>query len=94
MLSIVGNFLCNNYKQAKSLITTLTAQLAKAKRDLDIRKDDIFEQQHKEEKEYLRNVKEEDPQDILKMEYVRTLQHLASAEYIFYINILYSILMN
>lgn len=73
-----ARFLAGNYKQAMENIDRLSAQLRSAKLALGIATDDVFEQWHRAEAEYLRTLKEAPARDSLAANYVSNLRKLAA----------------
>lgn len=64
--------------------------LDKAKAALHIASDDVFLQWHYEEKAYLTSLKKEPEIDVLKTQYILTLQKLRAAEYTSFYLVLFS----
>jgi hypothetical protein len=71
--------LWQNFKYACSTLNTLSLELTALKTVYKIQSDDIFHQWLHAEKDYLSNCTIEPPKDILKVEYVQTLQKLHGA---------------
>lgn len=73
-----ARFLAGNYKQAKVNIEMLSEQLRSAKVALGIASDDVFEQWHQAEAEYLLTLKDAPARDSLAANYVSNLRKLAA----------------
>ena len=80
MLTPLGHFLYNNFKQAVENLSSLPAQLEAARNILNLESDEIFLDWHREEKAYLATLKKEPPSDILTMQYLDILKKLRTAE--------------
>lgn len=70
MLTDIGTFLINNFKQVQQNVANLSHQLAEAKAALAIEHDDVFDSWIAEEKMYLASTERLDDTDVLRMEYV------------------------
>ena len=75
-----GKFLYDNYVQALRNIASITEQLQDAMQVLKIDNISCFERWWLEERAYLDSLKHEPQGDVLKMEYLETLQKLKSVE--------------
>ncbi|KAF8579613.1 hypothetical protein K439DRAFT_1620392 [Ramaria rubella] len=75
-----SKFLYNNYVQALHNIASLPDYIAKSMRVLKIPSEHTFEMWRLAKKTYLNSLKEEALVDILKMEYLATLQKLKAAD--------------
>lgn len=76
---MAGNFIWNNYRQALKILTEYPARLEVAKAALNIESDSTFLDWRLEEKQYLLGLKKEPETDILRFEYLQTLQKLKHA---------------
>ncbi|KIJ30273.1 hypothetical protein M422DRAFT_81424, partial [Sphaerobolus stellatus SS14] len=74
----LSRFLYNNYKQALEILATEEI-LHETMRNLKIPSVNTFHEWREEEKKYLLSLKTEPEEDVLKFEYLKTLQQLRSA---------------
>jgi hypothetical protein len=79
IISYLGQFLYNNYKQALHVINELAPVVQELKQHLDL-SDADFEQWNIEELQYLEALAAEPEYDPEKIAYVEALQSLAKAE--------------
>lgn len=74
-------FLCNNYKQALTIINA-EPELFRLMKDYGVTDRSEFEEWLKEEKEYLQGLSKEPPEETLQMEYYQRLVNLNACEYV------------
>jgi len=75
-----GTFLVNNYRQALDILKNTPAILSKAKHELGVEDDAVFETWLAQEQEYLQGLKKEPPNETLEMEYCQRLVALQASE--------------
>ena len=78
----VGQFLCNNYKQALEILSG-EAAFNKLMRDQNIANVGVFDEWLSEERLYLLNLQREPLPETLVMEYWQKLVNLGASEYVF-----------
>ena len=71
-----GKFLVNNYRQALEILDQEDS-LHFAMRQAGISGTEVFEERLRQEKEYLKNLSKEDPEETDQMEYYQRLVNLA-----------------
>ncbi|TDL13895.1 hypothetical protein BD410DRAFT_696918, partial [Rickenella mellea] len=69
-------FLYNHYREALSVIRTCSAELDQFQKKLGITSDD-FKKYFESERQYLRSLKQEPPEETLRYDYVEALEDLA-----------------
>jgi hypothetical protein len=70
-----GSFIFNHYREALEIIRTRSAELVEIRKSLNIA-DGEFEQYLDEERSYLRNLRQESPEDTIRFDYVEALDDL------------------
>lgn len=80
MVSLLGKFILNNYRQAADLLSTQPQVLKMMMDTLNIPSEDTFLQWHREEWLYLQSLKQEPEQDVLEYEYLKALIQLEECQ--------------
>ncbi|KAI0052976.1 hypothetical protein FA95DRAFT_1601333 [Auriscalpium vulgare] len=76
----LSDFLCNNYKQALSILQTAPGILADTMKQLGIVDRGVFDTWLSQERAYLEGLKSEPTEDTLEMEYYQSLVHMHDSE--------------
>jgi hypothetical protein len=78
IISILGNFIVNHYKEAIEKVSSLEQELSVIKLGLGLSDDDL-NRIYESEKKYLENLKRPPPIVRMKEEYVRGLNEIVAA---------------
>jgi hypothetical protein len=69
LICFSGTFLVNNYRQSLDILKNTPTVLSKAKQELGVEDDAVFEKWLSQEREYLQGLKKEPLNETLEMEY-------------------------
>ncbi|HEV7736207.1 MAG TPA: hypothetical protein VGO47_02395 [Chlamydiales bacterium] len=72
----------NNYRQAADILATQPQALAEMMAVLNIPSEEMFQQWHAEERQYLQSVKKEPEREVLEFEYLKNLIRLQEYRYV------------